>query len=138
MLMKESRIAGGRVGIYLPDHPGANNRGYVLRSRVVIEKKLGRLLLPGEMVHHKDLDKNNDDPENLKLKTQSAHAKGHYYNGDYDNFINANKRTLDYEKIAELRSQGFGYKKTAKMLRYNVNSVQSVFKRMRDGLILVT
>lgn len=43
----------------------------------VMEKKLGRKLLPGEVVHHKDHDKRNNDPGNLEVKSRSQHAKDH-------------------------------------------------------------
>ena len=45
--------------------------------RVVAEKKLGRALLPGEIVHHIDGDKLNNHPDNLEAMTQSEHIKLH-------------------------------------------------------------
>lgn len=46
--------------------------------RVVMEQVLGRPLLPGEIVHHKDHDKKNNSPDNLMLLgSQAAHCKGH-------------------------------------------------------------
>ena len=45
--------------------------------RVVAEQKLGRPLLPGEIVHHKDGDKWNNSPENLEVMTQAEHARIH-------------------------------------------------------------
>ena len=35
--------------------------------RLVMEEKLGRLLLPSEVVHHKDGNKTNNHPDNLEL-----------------------------------------------------------------------
>ena len=46
--------------------------------REVMEQKLGRKLLPGEVVHHIDENKRNNDPNNLELKTETSHAKIHY------------------------------------------------------------
>jgi hypothetical protein len=63
---------------------GAKSR-YVKRGgrhehRVVMEEKLGRRLLPGEIVHHKDENTRNNDPDNLELlPSQSDHAKVHAF-----------------------------------------------------------
>jgi len=46
--------------------------------REVMEQKLGRKLLPGELVHHKDENKRNNDPDNLELTTRSDHGKTHF------------------------------------------------------------
>ena len=45
--------------------------------RVVMEKKIGRQLLPGEIVHHRDGNKLNNSPDNLELMTQSDHVREH-------------------------------------------------------------
>lgn len=46
--------------------------------RVAAEKKLGRALLPGEVVHHLDKNKRNNSPDNLIVfSSQSEHAKWH-------------------------------------------------------------
>lgn len=46
--------------------------------RTVMEQKLGRKLKPGELVHHKDENKLNNDPDNLELTNRSKHAKEHW------------------------------------------------------------
>ncbi len=46
--------------------------------RIVAEAKLGRSLLPGEIVHHKDKNKQNAAPSNLKVTTQSNHVRIHF------------------------------------------------------------
>lgn len=46
--------------------------------RQVAEKMLGRALLPGEVVHHIDGDKQNFSPSNLQvLSSQAEHARLH-------------------------------------------------------------
>ena len=61
-----------------PDGP---RTPYVLRYRVVMERKLGRPLRDDEIVHHIDGDARNDDPSNLELMTQSDHARLHRSTG---------------------------------------------------------
>jgi hypothetical protein len=46
--------------------------------RIVAERKLGRPLRPGEVVHHKNEDKTDFRPDNLEvLASQSEHAALH-------------------------------------------------------------
>lgn len=46
--------------------------------RVVAEQMLGRVLLPKEVVHHRDGNKRNNTPENIVVfPSQSDHAKHH-------------------------------------------------------------
>ena len=49
------------------------------------QKKLGRKLLPGEVVHHKDRNKLNNAPENLEVfPNQDEHYAEHQAAGDFD------------------------------------------------------
>jgi len=63
----------GYVLVRIPEHPNAVN-GYVFEHRLVMEKIIGRLLLPNENVHHKNGIKDDNRAENLELwlKTQPA------------------------------------------------------------------
>lgn len=52
--------------------------------RIVAEKMLGRKLKVGEVVHHKDGDKQNYNPTNLEIfSSQSEHAKVHQNEGKF-------------------------------------------------------
>lgn len=51
------------------------------KHRVVAEEMLGRPLAPGEIVHHKDGDKRNNEPDNLEVMTQSEHIREHLRRG---------------------------------------------------------
>jgi endogenous inhibitor of DNA gyrase (YacG/DUF329 family) len=64
-----------RTLIYKPDHPNADSRGYVYRYRLVAEEMLGRFLERWEIVHHRDGDPGNDEPDNLVVTSQSEHCR---------------------------------------------------------------
>ena len=53
----------------------------VHRHRVVAEKMLGRPLKRGEIVHHIDGNKRNNEPDNLEVMTQSEHIREHLRRG---------------------------------------------------------
>ena len=60
----------GYVMTYAPDHPRVRQRKgsrYVFEHILVMEKHLGRHLLSGENVHHKNGVKDDNRPENLEL-----------------------------------------------------------------------
>src|SRR5262245_32010353 len=74
----------GYVLVVAPDdHPypsdvHPNGLKYVLEHRLVMERHLGRYLLPEEVVHHLDENPSNNAIENLELlPNQSAHARLH-------------------------------------------------------------
>ena len=63
---------GEYIVLLRKDHPQCDYRGYVAEHRLVMEGMIGRFLLPGEVVHHKDGDKHNNAPENLQLFASNA------------------------------------------------------------------
>jgi|SRR3982751_6792 len=65
---------------YVPNHPYATKRGYVLTSRLVIEKSIGRYLTKSEVVHHIDKDPTNNKIENLKLYSSHGEHIGTEHN----------------------------------------------------------
>jgi len=68
----------GYVWYYLPNHPLSNNTGWVKRSKVVMEGIIGRYLTPEEIVDHKNLVKDDDRPENLRLfPNRAEHDRFH-------------------------------------------------------------
>jgi hypothetical protein len=77
-------IRDGYVWVKVKDHPYANYGGYVKEHRLVVEKRLGRYLLPEEKVHHEDENTLNNVDRNLGLSSDSSHKSYH-----------ATKRTRD-------------------------------------------
>jgi hypothetical protein len=69
------------------NHPRANEDGSVYLHVVIAERTLGRYLLPEEVVHHKDLNKLNNSPDNLIVfATKSDHTRFHM-NGCDDSML---------------------------------------------------
>lgn len=64
-----------------PGHHLADRRGYAYEHRLRAEEKIGRRLLPGEQVHHIDLDRQNNDPANLDVVEQRQHMVLHRTSG---------------------------------------------------------
>lgn len=64
----------GYLVVFEPTHPRSYRHGYVLEHRHVMEQKIGRLLEPGEVVHHINGKKWDNRPENLELMEHGAHS----------------------------------------------------------------
>lgn len=63
-------------------HPHANKHTHYIREhRLVMEKMIGRYLLPEEVVHHKDKNKLNNSPENLQLFSANSEHLSHELKG---------------------------------------------------------
>jgi hypothetical protein len=69
---------GYRLVYVGPDHPMADSDGRVGEHRLVMAERLGRMLLPSEIVHHVDGDRSNNTPSNLWLFAgQGSHCSWH-------------------------------------------------------------
>lgn len=68
---RSEKLKGRGEGKTYPKHMGRHEH------RAVMEEIIGRPLLPDEVVHHKDGNKNNNSPENLELMKRTEHSSIH-------------------------------------------------------------
>ena len=74
---ERSAFGNGYYYVLMPDHPNANKTGYVAEHILIATKERGRALSKGELVHHIDLHKHNNNPDNLVISTDKIHSIWH-------------------------------------------------------------
>lgn len=84
----------GYLLLHRPSHPHANSGGYVRAHRLVMEQKLGRYLLPREVVHHIDKDHSNNDAANLEVFSSNADHLRHELTGHIPQWTEDGKRRI--------------------------------------------
>jgi len=87
---KGGRFVGsaGYTYVKADGHKEARFDGYVHEHRIVAEQLVGRSLREGEVVHHRDRNRLNNDPDNLFVfPSSSAHSRFHHYQRRIDSNI---------------------------------------------------
>jgi hypothetical protein len=105
MEVKKANITNksGYVFTHMPNHPRSNNSGYIAEHIIVAESKLKRYLVKGEVVHHIDRNRKNNDPENLQVMTISEHISLHNRE-DKEKRVKKAMKTKKKNKIKESKN----------------------------------
>lgn len=81
---RDHSLKGAQASAKMPHGRGEGGADWYVKEggqhqhRTIAEQLLGRDLQDGEIVHHKDRDKKNNEPDNLIVfKTQSDHIRHH-------------------------------------------------------------
>ena len=67
----------GYLYVYQPNHPMSNASGKIYVHRYNAERHYGIKLTSDLVVHHKDENKLNNEPDNLQIMTHEEHGKHH-------------------------------------------------------------
>jgi hypothetical protein len=74
------RILGADGYVHLKvgsDHPMAHKNGWAREHRVMMSERLGRVLKPSEVVHHKNDERTDNRIGNFELKGAGVHTGEH-------------------------------------------------------------
>lgn len=71
--------SAGYAYIWKPGYHRCPNShpNHAKRADVVLEEKIGRLLEPSEVAHHKNRNRADDSPDNLEVKSRREHKAEH-------------------------------------------------------------
>ena len=121
----------GYVLVKANDHPYRNAQGYVREHRLVMERKLGRYLLPHEVVDHRDEDTGNNQEGNLRLFASNAEHLAATLKGRTPDWT---AEGLEQMRLGNLQKVHLADAKIDRALRSGVPLTQSQRYRLRVAL----
>lgn len=112
---------GGYVVAYCPNHPNAMKDGTILKHRIVMSAFLNRPLVKGEIVHHVNRVKTDNEVSNLKIVySDLEHTREHHIKQTKEEKIRKQiewqKKNPDKVKAAQKRNRE---KHREKRMEYN-------------------
>lgn len=117
-------LYGGYVWEFCPGHRLQNPWGFVAQHRLVGESILGRPLARGEVVHHEDEDRTNNQPWNLRVMSQAAHRSHHA-----KKVAAANLAPITRDMVAEAL-EGRSLKNAARLLKVDTQTLRNRFPEL--------
>lgn len=110
----------GYILIRKPEHPRADQAGYVPEHTLVMEQTIGRYLKSNEVVHHINCIKSDNRPENLRLMTKFQHSRLH---------SSLDRKTVDMAKIMQMIESGYTMPEISEELNVCVDTIRARLKK---------
>lgn len=121
-------MSRGYVYIYNRNHPSSTLKGYVKRARLILEKKLGRYLLPSCIPHHINGDKGDDRPSNLIEISKSQHSTLH----SFERRLASKSKSLGIKEVVKLALDSDILCSLEAAKQYNCVACQPFYAKLKE------